>query len=86
MADVIDWRFWHDWFHDSVIVRSYNGLARFLSGPFDLGVIDGIANGLGRVTVRFAGSLRMIQTGFVRNYALSVFLGVVIIIGYLILR
>jgi NADH-quinone oxidoreductase subunit L len=61
-------------------------LARFLSGPFDLGVIDGIANGLGRVTVRFAGSLRMVQTGFVRNYALSVFLGVVIIIGYLILR
>jgi hypothetical protein len=30
--------------------------------------------------------MRVIQTGFVSNYALSVFLGVVIIIGYLILR
>jgi hypothetical protein len=27
-----------------------------------------------------------LQTGYVRNYALSVFLGVVIILGYLILR
>ena len=33
-----------------------------------------------------AGRLRKIQTGFVRNYALVVFLGVVLIIGYLILR
>jgi hypothetical protein len=36
--------------------------------------------------VRFAGSLRKIQTGYVRNYALTVFLGVIVIIGYLILR
>jgi NADH-quinone oxidoreductase subunit L len=86
LAEVIDWRFWHDWFHDSVIAGVYNGLARFLSGPFDLGVIDGIANGLGNVTIRFAANLRLIQTGYVRNYALSVFLGVVVILGYLILR
>jgi NADH-quinone oxidoreductase subunit L len=86
LAEVIDWRFWHDWVHDSVIVRGYNSLARFLSGPIDLGVIDGIANGLASVTVRFAGSLRKVQTGYVRNYALMVFLGVVVILGYLILH
>ncbi len=86
LAEVIDWRFWHDWFHNSVIVRGYNSLARFLSGPIDLGIIDGIANGLAGATVRFAGSLRKVQTGYVRNYALMVFLGVVVIIGYLILN
>jgi NADH-quinone oxidoreductase subunit L len=86
LAEVIDWRFWHDWFHDTVIARSYRAMARFLSGPIDLGIIDGIANGLANITVRFAGSLRMIQTGYVRNYALTVLLGVVVIIGYLILR
>ena len=86
LAEVIDWQFWHDWFHDSFIARGYKGLAGFLSGPIDLGFIDGIANGLAAVTVRFAGSLRLIQTGYVRNYALTVFLGVVVIIGYLILR
>jgi NADH-quinone oxidoreductase subunit L len=86
LAEVIDWRFWHDWFHDSFIARGYKGFAGFLSGPVDLGFIDAIANGMASVTVRFAGSLRMIQTGYVRNYALTVFLGVVVIIGYLILR
>jgi NADH-quinone oxidoreductase subunit L len=86
LAEVVDWRFWHDWFHDSVIGRGYIWLAGFLSGPIDLGIIDGIANGLASITVRFADSLRKIQTGYVRNYALSVFLGVVIIIGYLVLR
>jgi hypothetical protein len=27
-----------------------------------------------------------LQTGFVRNYALSIFIGVIFIIGYLIIR
>ena len=86
LAVVVDWRFWHDWFHDTAIAGSFKALARFLAGAFDLGFIDGIANGLASITIRFAGSLRKIQTGYVRNYALTVFLGVIVIIGYLILR
>jgi NADH-quinone oxidoreductase subunit L len=86
LGEVIDGRFWHDWFHDTVIARSFQRLTHFLALPFDLGVIDGIANGLANGTIRLAASLRRIQTGYVRNYALSVFLGVVIILGYLILR
>jgi NADH-quinone oxidoreductase subunit L len=86
LAEVIDGRFWHDWFHDGVIARGFNGLTRLLAVPVDLGIIDGIANGLASSTARAAAVLRRVQTGFVRNYALSVFLGVVIILGYLILR
>jgi NADH-quinone oxidoreductase subunit L len=86
LAEVIDWRFWHDWFHEKVLYAGYNGLTRLLSVQIDLGVIDAIANGLATVTQRSAGSLRRIQTGFVRNYALAVFVGVVLIIGYLIIR
>jgi NADH-quinone oxidoreductase subunit L len=86
LADVIDWRFWHDWFHDTVLVGGYNLLTRVMAVNFDLGVIDGIANGLGTLAQRSAAGLRRIQTGYVRNYALSIFLGVVIILGYLILR
>jgi NADH-quinone oxidoreductase subunit L len=85
-ADWIDWRFWHDWFHDSVLAGAYKGLAFILAQPVDLGIIDGFANALGNLTGRLAQSMRRIQTGFVRNYALSVFFGVVVIIGYLILR
>ena len=86
LADQVDWRFWHDWFHDRVITRGFNGLARLLSVQIDLGVIDAIANWIGAITQRLANRLRYLQTGYVRNYALSVFLGVVIILGYLILR
>ncbi len=86
LADVVDWRFWHDWFHDSVLFGSFNALTRWSAVSFDLGVIDAIANGLGDGTQALAAGLRRIQTGYVRNYALSVFLGVVVLVGYLILR
>jgi NADH-quinone oxidoreductase subunit L len=86
LAEVVDWRFWHDWFHDVVIAGGFRALARFLAVPFDLGVIDAISNALAGWTVSAAANLRRVQTGFVRNYALSVFLGVVVILGYLILR
>jgi NADH-quinone oxidoreductase subunit L len=86
LADVIDWRFWHDWFHDVVIAGGYRLLARVLAVQIDLGVIDAIANGLGNVTKNMAAAFRRLQTGFVRTYALSIFMGVVIILGYLALR
>lgn len=86
LADVIDWRFWHDWFHDKIIAGGFNWLTRVLSIQIDLGIIDGIANGLGKAAQRLAAAMRRLQTGFVRNYALAVFVGLVAIIGYLILR
>jgi len=86
LAEVVDGRFWHDWFHDTLITSGFNLLTRLLSVRIDLGVIDAIANGLGTFTQRAAGSLRRVQSGYVRYYALSVFLGVVVILGYLILR
>ncbi len=86
LADAVDWRFWHDWFHEVVIAGGYRQLSRLLSVRVDLGVIDAIANGLATVTQASAGRLRRVETGYVRNYALAVFLGVVVIIGYLALR
>lgn len=86
LAEVVDWRFWHDWFHDVVLAGGYNLFSRLLSVRIDLGIIDSIANGLATVTQALAAQMRRIQTGSVRNYALSVFVGVVVILGYLILR
>jgi NADH-quinone oxidoreductase subunit L len=85
-ADWVDMRFWHDWFHEVILAGAFRGLTYIFARPIDLGIIDGFANFLGNLTQRVARSLRRVQTGFVRNYALSVFFGVVIIIGYLILR
>jgi NADH-quinone oxidoreductase subunit L len=84
LAEQVDWIFWHDWFHNTVIAGTFKWVTKVTAMQIDLGIIDGIANGLGSVTQRSAGSLRRLQTGFVRNYALAVFLGVVVILGYLI--
>lgn len=87
LADVIDWRFWHDWFHDKVIAGTFQWLSRtFLDSWIDQKGIDGFFNGLAEGTRELAQRLRGIQTGFVRNYALSVFIGVILILGYLILQ
>ena len=86
LAETVDWTFWHDFFHDKILVGGYNGLTRLLSGPIDLGIIDGIANFLGDGFKELAAQMRKLQTGFVRNYALSIFVGVIVIMGYLILR
>ncbi|MDX1435506.1 MAG: NADH-quinone oxidoreductase subunit L [Anaerolineales bacterium] len=86
LADVIDWRFLHDWLHNNVVAAGYQRFSDFLANAFDLGVIDGIANGIADGTKAVAARTRVIQTGFVRNYALAVFIGVVIIVSYLVLR
>jgi NADH-quinone oxidoreductase subunit L len=87
LADVIDTRFWHDWFHDTVIAGTYQWLAgAVLSLRIDTQGIDAFFNGLGTLTKRVSAALRKVQNGFVRSYALAVLLGVVVIVGYLILK
>ena len=87
LADVIDGRFWHDWFHEKVIAGTYNWLSNIALDKYaDQRGIDAAANGLATVTQWLSVTLRRIQNGFVRSYALSVLLGVVLIVGYLILK
>ena len=86
VAEKVDWDFWHDFFHDKILAGGFRGLTWLLSNPIDTKMIDGFANGLAQGTQELAALARRIQTGYVRNYALSVFAGVILIIGYLILR
>jgi NADH-quinone oxidoreductase subunit L len=87
LAEVIDWRFWHDWFHDKVIAGTYQFISRtVLDLRIDQQGIDAFANGLGELTKRTSTGLRRLQNGFVRSYALAVLFGVVAILGYLILK
>jgi NADH-quinone oxidoreductase subunit L len=87
LADVIDWRFWHDFVHDTVILGTYNWLSEIaLNNYADQKGIDAFANWLGTATQSVSATLRKVQNGFVRSYALSVMLGVVLILGYLIFK
>jgi len=87
LAEVIDGRFWHDFVHEKVIAGTYNFVSRtVLDLRIDQQGIDAIANGLGELTRRISSTLRRLQNGFVRTYALAVLFGVVAILGYLILK
>jgi NADH-quinone oxidoreductase subunit L len=87
LADVVDGRFWHDWFHEKVIAGLYNFVSKtVLDLRVDQQFIDAIANGLGNLTRRLSASLRRLQNGFVRSYALAVLFGVVLILGYLLFK
>ena len=87
LADVIDWRFWHDFMHDTVILGTYNWLSEVaLTEYADQKGIDRFANWLGEATQSVSAAMRKVQNGFVRSYALSVMLGVVLILGYLIFK
>ncbi len=75
-----------DRIYDALIVRPLYAFSVFLARGVDLGVLDGVVNGLGRAVVGSAQRLRRIQTGYVVNYALTMLLGVVVLIGFLLAR
>ena len=52
----------------------------------DVRVIDGAVNGVGETVGSASERLRRVQSGSVRTYAASVFLGVVLILGYYLWR
>lgn len=86
LAHSVDWAFWHDFVHDNLIRDMFVGFARFSSNVLDAKGIDGaLVNGSARVTRAFAEVLRRVQTGYVRNYALGLFLGVVLLLAYFLL-
>ncbi|HEY3218787.1 MAG TPA: NADH-quinone oxidoreductase subunit L [Candidatus Limnocylindria bacterium] len=48
---------------------------------FDVHVIDGIANGIGRLAAAGGGGARRLQTGVVGNYALTVVVGLLVVLA-----
>src|SRR3989475_8729814 len=71
-----------DWLYDRAIVRPLYALSVFLARAFDLGVIDGLVNGLGRAVAWWSAGLRRLQTGYGANYALTLIAGAVLIVAY----
>lgn len=87
LADVIDWRFWHDFVHDTVILGTYNWIGHIALNKYaDQKGIDNFFNSWADVSNWISANVRKVQNGFVRSYALSILLGVVLILGYLIFK
>jgi NADH-quinone oxidoreductase subunit L len=79
-------KYYVDELYAKVIVNPLLNLALLLWKRFDVLVIDGAANGIASL-VKGAGSvIRRTQTGYLRNYALSLILGAALILVYYIFR
>jgi len=76
-------QYYVDEVYDAGLVQPVKTLSeQVLWKGVDVGIIDGAVNGAA-VTVRGAsGVLRLLQSGSLRTYAASLFLGVLLILGY----
>ena len=66
--------------HSSVVVGG-TAFAKALWQYVDVGIIDNLVNAVGLGVSGAAEALRGPQTGFVRNYALTMLMGAVVVLG-----
>ncbi|MBO3747042.1 NADH-quinone oxidoreductase subunit L [Streptosporangiaceae bacterium NEAU-GS5] len=69
-----------DALNEALLMRPGQWLTR-LAVWFDNKGVDGVVNGLAAGIGGSSGRLRRIQTGFVRSYALSIFVGAAVLVG-----
>ena len=69
--------------YSTLFVNPGVAAARFSANVFDAKVVDGLVNGLGGGVRRLAAAGRRLQTGFVRSYALGLFVGAVGVLVWL---
>ncbi len=78
-------KYFVDELYDRIFVRPLRGLSRFFWKGIDGMLIDGSIH-LGATLTELAGNLgRMTTTGRVRNYALYLFLGIVVLLTWVLL-
>ena len=80
-------KYYVDELYDAAIVQPLKAISeKVLWKTVDAGVIDGAVNGTGAVVRGGASVLRLFQTGSVRAYAASVFVGVLFVLAYYLVR
>ena len=65
--------------------RGLWAMTRWLSDAFDAGIIDRAVNGIARGTGAVGAWTARLQTGLVGIYALSLFVGLVVVLGYFLI-
>ena len=75
---------YQDTVNEALLMRPGQYLTRSLVF-FDNRVVDGAVNGLAALIGGTSGRVRRLQTGFVRSYALSMFIGAAVVVGAMLL-
>jgi NADH-quinone oxidoreductase subunit L len=80
-------KYYVDEVYDAAVVKPMvEGSEHGLWRTVDAGLIDGSVNGVGRLVRGAGGILRLAQTGSIRAYAASLFIGVVLVLAYYVWR
>jgi len=84
LYDLVLNKYYVDEIYDTAIVRRIVNGSIWLWEAFDVAFIDGIVNGIAALVNGAGAGARRLQSGVVGNYALSLLLGAVILVGFLI--
>jgi len=76
-----------DELYDAILVKPLQSTARVVLWRWlDVKIIDGFVNLVGRLIAWCSDMLRKVETGVVQTYALSITCGVVVLVGYFLLK
>ncbi len=82
---LLDNKYYLDWFNENVLARGARGLGVVLWKVGDQTLIDGAAvNGSWRVVGMISSLVRKFQTGFLYDYALTMVLGIFVLLTYFV--
>jgi len=80
-------KYYFDWFNENVIARLGRALGGALWRGGDRAIIDGLlVDGSAHTVGRTAGIVRQMQTGFLYSYAFWMIAGLVLLLGWFLLR
>ncbi len=79
-------KFYVDELYDYLFVQRLITISKWLWNKFDARVVDGLVNGAGELIMVSGRRLKKVQSGLVSGYALSLFIGSLLMIGYYFFR
>ncbi len=79
-------KYYVDVVYDRLFVEPGKSLARLFAQGIDVTVIDGVIDGGAQLIAQGGAFLGRLQTGYIRHYALAMFLGVIVVVAYFFLR
>ena len=84
---VLENKYYFDWFNEHVIAAGARGLGRGLWKRGDESVIDGwLVNGSANAVGRIASAVRHLQTGYLYHYAFAMVIGLSMLLAWLLLK
>jgi len=79
-------KYYVDEVYDTILINPTKRLAENLWRAFDDRVVDGTVNGVASLVEWSGGIIRRIQTGYVASYAMLFVLGIIVVLGYMLMK